>query len=134
MFPVCHVFLSVHCGLVVTCWEIADLLALLCVMFCCVFVTFQSSVLGQVWPLIVLIPDLCLFFVLLKIRSNSPKSNQLYCATRKQYIEIGQNPLFGSRDNMRKPYFGKNLTFQSTGVTLKIRSRSPKSNKLLTAS
>ena len=33
MFRFCHVFLSVHCSLVVTCWERADLLALLYVMF-----------------------------------------------------------------------------------------------------
>ena len=32
---------------------------------------------------------------------------------------------------MQKPYFGGNLTFQSTGVTLKIRSTSPKSSQLL---
>ena len=32
MFRVCHVFLSVHCSLVFTCWERADLLALLCVI------------------------------------------------------------------------------------------------------
>ena len=55
MFRVCHVFLSVHCSLVVT-----DLLALSYVMFYCVFVTFPCGVLGQVWCLIVSIPDLCL--------------------------------------------------------------------------
>ena len=33
MFLVCQVFLSVHCSLVVTCWEMAVLLALLYVMF-----------------------------------------------------------------------------------------------------
>ena len=48
----------------ITCWERADLLALLCVMFSCVFVTFIYGVLygvpGQVWHLIVSIPDLCL--------------------------------------------------------------------------
>ena len=38
----------------------ADLLALLCVMFYCVFGTFPCGVLGQVWYLIVSIPDLCL--------------------------------------------------------------------------
>ena len=47
--------------LVVTCWERADVLALLYVIFYCVFVTFPCHVLGQVWYLIVLIPDLCLF-------------------------------------------------------------------------
>ena len=33
MFRACHAFLSVNCNLVVTCWERAYLLALLCVMF-----------------------------------------------------------------------------------------------------
>ena len=33
IFRVCLVFLSVHCNLVVTCWERTDLLALLFVMF-----------------------------------------------------------------------------------------------------
>ena len=46
--------------LVVTCWERADVLALLYVMFYCVFGTFPRGVLGQVWCLIVSIPDLCL--------------------------------------------------------------------------
>ena len=57
----CFVFvLTVHRSLVVTCLEIANLLALLYVMFSCVFVTFPSGVLGQVWYMIVLIPYLCL--------------------------------------------------------------------------
>ena len=54
----CHTVLSVPCSLVVTCWEKADILGLLCVMFSCVFVTFPYGVLGQVWYLIVWIPDL----------------------------------------------------------------------------
>ena len=54
---VCHTVLFVPCSLVVTCWETADFLALLYVMFPCVFVTFPYGVLGQVWFLIVLIPD-----------------------------------------------------------------------------
>ena len=45
--------------LLVTCWERADFLALLFVMYSCVFVTFQYSILDQVWYLIVSIPDLC---------------------------------------------------------------------------
>ena len=57
MFRVCHAFLSVHCSLVVTCWERANLLALLCVLFYCVFVTFPCGVLGQVGYLIVSISD-----------------------------------------------------------------------------
>ena len=60
MFRVCHVFLSVPCSLVVTCWERAELLALLYVAFYRVFVTFPCDVLGRVWCLIVSIPDLCL--------------------------------------------------------------------------
>ena len=48
----CNTVLSVPCSLVVTCWERADLLALLYVMFSCVFVTFPYGVLGQVWYLI----------------------------------------------------------------------------------
>ena len=60
MFRVCHAVLPVHCSLVVTSWERAGLLALLCVMFPRVFVTFPCVVLGQVWYLIVSIPDLCL--------------------------------------------------------------------------
>ena len=57
VMPSC-LFLS---GLVITCLDSADLLALLCVMFSCVFVIFPYNVLGQVWYLIVLNPDLCLF-------------------------------------------------------------------------
>ena len=56
------VAVSVHCILVVTCWERAGLFALVYVKFSCVFVTFPCSVLGQVWYmyLIVSLPDLCL--------------------------------------------------------------------------
>ena len=46
--------------LVIKRWERSDLLALLCVMLSCVFLTYPYSVPGQVWYLIVLIPDLCL--------------------------------------------------------------------------
>ena len=56
----CYTFVSVPCSFVITCWERADLLALLCVMFLCVFVTFSYGVPGQVWYLIVSNPDLCL--------------------------------------------------------------------------
>ena len=57
--------MSVCCNIVVTCWERADLFALLNVMLSCVFVTFLFGVLGQVWYLIVSIPDLCLLHVFL---------------------------------------------------------------------
>ena len=59
-FCVCYAVLSVPCGLVVTCWERADLLALLCVMFSCVLFFIFPGVLGQVWYLIVSVPDRCL--------------------------------------------------------------------------
>ena len=41
-------------------WERAGLLALLCMMFSCVFVAFSCGVLGRVWYLVVSIPGLCL--------------------------------------------------------------------------
>ena len=46
MVPVflCYTVLSVSCILVFTYWEMADLLALLCVMFSVVFVTFPPGV------------------------------------------------------------------------------------------
>ena len=55
---VCHAFASVHCGLVVTCMERADLSALVCDVYCD-FVTFPFGFVGQVWYLIVSIPDPC---------------------------------------------------------------------------
>ena len=46
-------------GMLVTCWEMADLLALVGDVYC-VFVTFPRGILGQVmWYLIVSFPDLC---------------------------------------------------------------------------
>ena len=58
MSCVCHAFASVHCCLVVTCWERADLLALVFDVYCD-FVTFPFGIVGQVWYSIVLIPDHC---------------------------------------------------------------------------
>ena len=55
MSCVCYAFTSAHCCLVVPCWERVDLLALVFD----VFVTFPCGILGQVWYLIVSIPDLC---------------------------------------------------------------------------
>ena len=37
----CFTILCVPCSLMITCWEWADLLALLCVMFTCVFCHFS---------------------------------------------------------------------------------------------
>ena len=58
MSCVSHAFPSVHCCLVVTCWDRAVLLALVGDVYC-IFVTFPCGILGQVWYLIVLFPDLC---------------------------------------------------------------------------
>ena len=55
---VSHDFASVHCCLVVTRWERADLLALVGDVYC-IFVTFQSGILGQVWYFIISFLDLC---------------------------------------------------------------------------
>ena len=61
MYCVYHAFASVYWYLKVTCWEKANLLALVCDVKL-YFVTFQGSIQGQVWDLIVLIPDLCRLF------------------------------------------------------------------------
>ena len=58
MSCVCHAFVSVHCCLVVTCWERTDLLSLFCDVKLC-FVTVSCGILGQVWYLIVSISDIC---------------------------------------------------------------------------
>ena len=52
-----HAFASVHCCILVTCWERADLLAFVDDDYC-IFVTFPCGSLGQVWYLIVSFPDL----------------------------------------------------------------------------
>ena len=57
MSCVCRAFAPVRCYIVVTCWEKAELLALVCYVFD--FVTFPCGNLGQMWYLIALIPDLC---------------------------------------------------------------------------
>ena len=60
----CYAVLPVHCSLVATCLERADLLALLlallCVVYSCVFVTFPYGMPVRVWYLVVMVPDLCL--------------------------------------------------------------------------
>ena len=53
-----HAFASVHCCIVVTCWERTDLLTLVG-DFKCIFVTFPCGILGQVWYLTVSFSDLC---------------------------------------------------------------------------
>ena len=63
VFLVRCVFLSVYCSPVVTCWERVDLLALLCVMFYCVFVTFPCGVIDYAWCLMASISDLYLLYI-----------------------------------------------------------------------
>ena len=58
MSSVSHALASVYCCLVVTCWERADLLALVGDVNR-IFVTFPCDILGQVWYLIVSFSDLC---------------------------------------------------------------------------
>ena len=53
-----YAFASVHCCFVVTCWERADLLAVVCDVYC-VLVTFPCGILGQVWCLIASFTYLC---------------------------------------------------------------------------
>ena len=58
MTCVSHAFGSVHCCFAFTCWERADLLALVGDVYC-IFVTFPCGILGQVWYLILSFTDLC---------------------------------------------------------------------------
>ena len=55
---VSHAFVSIHCCIVVTCWERDDLLALVGDVYC-IFVTFSCGILSQVWYLIVMFSGLC---------------------------------------------------------------------------
>ena len=57
---VSHAFMSVHCCLVVTCWERADPLAPVGDVSY-IFVTFPCGILGLLWYLIVSFPGLCRF-------------------------------------------------------------------------
>ena len=67
-FYLCYAVLSVYCSHVVTCWERVDLLALLCAVFSLLyFCNFPYGVPGQVWYLIVSIPDNCLPLYVLHI-------------------------------------------------------------------
>ena len=54
---VSHAFASVHCCVVITCWERADVGDVYCIL-----VTFPRGILGQVWYLIVSFPDICLLY------------------------------------------------------------------------
>ena len=45
-----------------------------------------------------------------------------------QYIKFGQNTSFGSRERVQISFLGSKFDIQRAGVTLEMRSRSPKSN------
>ena len=66
---------------VVTCWERADLLALVCGV-CCEFVT-TFGILGQVWYLIVSIPDLC--------TTSFPTFIENFLADRTMQVRVGSS-------------------------------------------
>ena len=62
----------------VTCWERADLLVLFSfVMSNCEVVTFPFGILGQVWCLIVSIPDLCPLSYFGQIREENKQVHSL---------------------------------------------------------
>ena len=63
-----HFCASVYMCLVVTCWERADVLALVYGVQLCVC-HFPFGILGQVWYLIVSIPDLCTFNYFVKLNA-----------------------------------------------------------------
>ena len=60
-------YTSVNMCLVVTCWERADFLALVCGVLL-YFCYFYIGILGQVWYLIVSIPDHCTLTYFHKLR------------------------------------------------------------------
>ena len=56
MYCVCYAFVRV-CFLVITCWERADLFGSR--LWCPTVSLFPIGILGQMWYLIVSVPDLC---------------------------------------------------------------------------
>ena len=68
-------FVMLSCMFIAALWSPVGkgwLLTLLCLMFFCAFVSFPCIVLGQVWFLIVSIPDICLhtyFGMIKKVKS-----------------------------------------------------------------
>ena len=72
----------------VTPWEMAGFLALLFMMSSCVCVTFPYGILGQVWYLIVSIPDFCLllYFALFELMLYVSINLAGTCTTCKQRI------------------------------------------------
>ena len=82
-----YTVLSVACSLVVTRLEGAELLALLCEMFSCVFVTFQCGVLGQVWYSIVSILYLCILLYFDYLANKRYSIEPLYNKKQRQVCQ-----------------------------------------------
>ena len=92
----------------ITCWEWADLLALICVVLSCVFVTFSYGVSWcQVWFLIVSIADLSLilYFYCNNVISKFVSSTRIHLkyvrnrlCVKMPYLHYhpNKNPLIGS--------------------------------------
>ena len=81
--------LSVHCILVVTCWERAGLLALLYVMFYCVIVIFPCGLFGQVWYLIyrfLIFAYLLTLLLLHELRKQNTQMLKLRKLSSKNYL------------------------------------------------
>ena len=101
-FTYCYTVLSVPCNIEVTCSEGADLLALLCVTFSSVFVTFPCDVLGQVWYLIVSIPYLYLHLTSsdsdqsVSTERLRPSSSMNDCEERASYMRCEEGILLMS--------------------------------------
>ena len=90
-FCLCYAVLPVHCSLVSTYWERADLLVILCVMFSCVFV-FPYGVPGQARNLIIAIPEFCLLLYYAELWRVIVV---LYTITNHTQMLIDQNKLQG---------------------------------------
>ena len=85
MSCICHAFASVHCCLVVTFREGADLLAFVCGVYCD-FVNFPFGILGQVWYLIVLIPDPCCLSYFVFAPADKAAINNVVVVSKMYYI------------------------------------------------
>ena len=102
LFHVClyYAALSVPYSLVITSWERADLLALLCVMFSCVLVTFPYGVLGQMWYLIVSIPDIPYFHEILGF--TGPPNTTTYIRNAVRTAQLKLNNVYTSETSLNQ--------------------------------
>ena len=109
-----NAFASVHCCLVVTCWERAALLALVGDVYC-YFVTFLCGILDQVWYFIVSFPDLCLLSYVPLVRVRAKMRNTLYglpmarVRTKIEKNNLCGRPLVRIRARIEKKNCGRPL-------------------------